>query len=76
MENLQRVHLYPGNSAFAIQLDSGLSVHVEPGNGATLVFQNGDKPIISVKERTSSSWLKPVIALGALGLTAWYFLKE
>lgn len=75
-DDLQRIQLYPGNSAFAIQLENGLSIHVEPGHNAALVFQTGDKPIISVKE-SPTKWTKTIVgAILGLGLAVWWFRKE
>ena len=83
--NVKEVMIYAGNSPFAIRLDSGLTIHVEPDQNATLYFQKNDNSIISIKEsgksNTVSNFLKRGIVVTAAvsiitATSFWYYFQK
>jgi hypothetical protein len=51
----KQVIIYSGSGPFAIQLDSGLTIHVDVNENATLYFNKDDRPTISVKTTSTAA---------------------
>ncbi len=76
----KQITIYSESSPLAIQLDDGLTIHVDQNKNAMLYFNKGDRPIVAVKTLSGDTMIrnKSTLLLVSLGLfvgAAFWWLK-